>query len=65
MILVFALTPWVSAMGIKNVIIMITVIGTAVLSFVVVFITWGKQFRVWTTKRYRYYAERQFEARRV
>jgi uncharacterized membrane protein len=62
---VFALTPWIDAMGIQNVIVIITVIGAVVFAFVFVFIFYGKKFRVWTTDRYRYYAERQFEARRV
>jgi hypothetical protein len=60
-ILVFALTPWVAAVGISNVIITITVLGTVVLAFVLLFIWKGKRMRVWTTGRYRYYAERQFE----
>ena len=62
--LVFALTPWIEAMGIQNVIVIITVIGAVVFAFVFVFIFYGKKFRVWTTDRYRYYAERQFEFRR-
>jgi uncharacterized membrane protein len=52
-------------MGIQNVIVIITVLGTVVLAFVFVFIFWGKKMRVWSANRYRYYAERQFEARRV
>jgi len=52
-------------MGIQNVIVIITVIGAVVFAFVFVFIFYGKKFRVWTTDRYRYYAERQFGARRV
>ena len=64
-ILVFALSPWMDAVGTQNVIITITAIGTVVLSFVGLFIFKGKEFRVRTTKRYRHYAQRQFEARRV
>ncbi|RDW88471.1 hypothetical protein BP6252_00503 [Coleophoma cylindrospora] len=45
-IFVFALSPWIAAVGISNVIITITVIGTAVLAFVGVFIVWGKKMRV-------------------
>jgi hypothetical protein len=52
-------------MGIQNVIVIITVIGAVVSAFVFVFIFYGKKFRVWITDRYRYYAERQFEAGRV
>jgi MFS family permease len=54
--LVFALTPWIEAMGIQNVIVIITVIAAVVFAFVFVFIFYGKKFRVWTTARYRYYA---------
>ncbi|KAE8440904.1 hypothetical protein EG329_006325 [Mollisiaceae sp. DMI_Dod_QoI] len=64
-IFVFALTPWINAVGIQNVIITITVIGTVVLAFVFLFIFKGKSFRVRSAKRYRGYAEKQFEARRI
>ena len=64
-ILVFALDPWIHAMGIQNVIVIITVLGTVVLAFVFVFIYWGKKMRVRSAGRYRFYAERQFEARQV
>lgn len=52
-------------MGIQNVIVIITVLGTVVLAFVFVFIYWGKKMRVRSAGRYRFYAERQFEARQV
>lgn len=64
-ILVFYLSPWIDAVGTQNVIINITVIGTVVLSFVVLLIFKGEHFRIRTRKRYRHYAERQFEARKV
>lgn len=64
-IFVFALTPWINGVGMKNVFITIGVIGIAVLSFAFVFIAKGKQFRIWTAPRYRYFAERQFDARKV
>jgi MFS family permease len=46
------------SVGIQNVIVIITVTGAVVFAFVFVFIFYGKKFRVWTTDRYRYYAER-------
>lgn len=62
-IFVFALTPWIARVGISNVIITITVIGTVVLAFVFSFIFYGKRFRAITTRRYRYYAGRQLGER--
>ena len=64
-IFVFALSPWIAAMGISNVYVMIGVIGIAVLSFVFLFIWKGKQFRRNSAQRYRYFAARQFGARTV
>lgn len=49
----------------KNVFITINIIGTVVLCFTFLFVYRGKQFRVYTAARYRYFAERQFEARKV
>jgi len=64
-IFVFALTPWIDRVGMQNVFITITVLGTVVLLFCFVFIFYGKRYRIQTASRYRYFAERQFEARRV
>lgn len=62
---VFAITSWIAKVGMKNVFITINVIGTVVLLFTLLFIYQGKRFRVLTTARYRYFAERHFEARKV
>nr|POE62888.1 putative mfs-type transporter [Quercus suber] len=64
-IFVFALSPWIAAVGTANVYVTIGVIGIAVLLFVFVFLWKGKQMRRWTTARYRWYASRQFGARTV
>lgn len=64
-IFVFALSPWIAGVGIANVYVTIGVIGIAVLLFVFVFIWKGKQFRRMSAKRYRYFAERQYGARKV
>ena len=64
-ILIFVVTPWINGVGMKNVYITIGVILTVVLFGNFGFIYYGKKFRVMTTKRYRYYAERQFESRPV
>lgn len=49
----------------QNVYVTIGVLLTAVLLGTFIFIFYGKRLRVKTTKAYRYYAERQFEPRRV
>ena len=64
-IFVFVLTPWINAVGMMYVYVTIGVLGTVVLLFTFMFIYYGKRFRVWTAPRYRYYAGRQFEARKV
>ncbi|KAL2828962.1 major facilitator superfamily domain-containing protein [Aspergillus cavernicola] len=53
---IFALDPWFNAIGIRNVVISMAVIATFVLSFVAVFLRWGKWFRARTASRYRRYA---------
>lgn len=64
-IFVFALTPWIANMGIKNVFIIIGVLVTAILLGTFIFIYYGKKFRVKFTDRYRYYAARQYQPRPV
>ena len=64
-VFVFVLTPWIAGMGLKNVFIIIGVLITAVLLGTFVFIYYGKTLRVKSTKRYRYYAARQYESRPV
>lgn len=62
-IYVFALPVWISAVGMANVFNTIGAIGLVVLSFAAFFIWKGKHLRVRTAQTYRYYADRQFEAR--
>ena len=64
-IFVFVITPWIAKVGMKNVFITINILGTVVLLFTFLFIYLGKRFRVYTVGRYRWCAERQFEARRI
>jgi hypothetical protein len=59
----FAMPAWADAVGLPNVFNTIGAIGLFILSFSGVFLWRGKQFRVRTAKVYRYYAERQFDAR--
>lgn len=64
-IFVFALAPWIASVGVGNVFNIMGAVGTLILSFAAVFIWRGKSFRVRTAKTYRYYATRQFEARKM
>lgn len=62
-IFVFAMPKWVVAVGMVNVFNTIGAIGVVVLSFAGYFIWKGKQLRVKTARIYKYYADRQFQAR--
>ncbi|KYG45127.1 hypothetical protein M433DRAFT_538592 [Acidomyces richmondensis BFW] len=64
-IFVFAMPAWISGVGMANVFNTIGGIGIIILSFAAVFIWKGKQWRVRTANVYKYYAERQFDARPV
>ncbi|PYH79284.1 MFS general substrate transporter [Aspergillus uvarum CBS 121591] len=58
-VFIFSLSPWGSAVGIQNVILSMACIATFVLSFIAVFIIWGKKLRAWTTASYEKYSLRQ------
>ncbi|RFU28298.1 hypothetical protein B7463_g8031, partial [Scytalidium lignicola] len=62
-IFIFALSPWVRAVGIKWALITIILIACAVLSFFVVFLRWGKTFRARSAARYHHYALQQYKER--
>lgn len=62
-IFVFAMPRWVASVGMANVFNTIGAIGLFILSFAGIFIWQGKRLRVRTAKVYKYYAERQFDAR--
>ncbi|KAL1296942.1 hypothetical protein AAFC00_004548 [Neodothiora populina] len=60
---VFALTPWVDAVGLKYTVVTCVVIACVILAFLGVFIKWGKTFRVRSAERYHRYAQRQYKER--
>ncbi|KAK4497677.1 hypothetical protein PRZ48_010330 [Zasmidium cellare] len=62
-IFVFAMPAWIDGVGMANVFNTIGAIGVVILGFSGFFIWKGKQTRVKTARVYKYYAERQFEAR--
>lgn len=60
---IFAMTPWIAAIGLKWVLVTILLIACAILMFFGVFIRYGKTFRGHTASRYEYYAARQYKDR--
>ncbi|RSL71291.1 hypothetical protein CEP53_001568 [Fusarium sp. AF-6] len=62
-IFIFAVDPWVHAVGIKWVIITIVLITTGILSLTAIFIKYGKTFRARTAQRYQRYALLQYKER--
>ncbi|KAM0666082.1 hypothetical protein ACQRIU_003937 [Beauveria bassiana] len=62
-VILFALTPWITAMGLINVHIIVAVIIFVIQLLAVPFLFWGKRFRAATAQRYRYHAQRQPTAR--
>lgn len=64
-IYVFAMTPWIAAVGMSNVFNTIGAIGSVVLLFAVIFLWKGKQWRFQFAERYQYYALRQFDPRPI
>ena len=60
---VFAIDPWIAAMGVKNVFVMLTVLNVAILGSVFIFIFYGKKLRSKTASNYRHYAQLQYNPR--
>ena len=58
---IFALTPWIAAIGIKYVFVTILLIACVILMSFGIFIRFGKTFRGQTASRYQYYALRQYK----
>jgi uncharacterized membrane protein len=62
---IFALTPWVATVGLKNAFITILVIAIAILMTFVVFLRYGKALRSLVASRYLHFAARQYKGRVV
>ncbi|KAJ5100516.1 serine/threonine kinase 16 [Penicillium angulare] len=62
-VFIFALTPWIDAIGVKYVFVTMLLIATTILLFVAVLIRWGKNFRARSAERYQFYALRQYTER--
>lgn len=61
----FAMTPWIEAVGMANVFNTIGAIGLVVLLFSFVFLWKGKAWRHQCAWRYRHFAARQFDPRPI
>lgn len=64
-IFVFAIPAWTAGVGVGSVFSTIGAIGAFILCFAFVFIWKGKSFRVRTARVYKYYSDRQFDARPI
>jgi MFS family permease len=62
-IFVFALTPWVTRVGLQNVMLTFALITILALASTGLFIKFGKRWRVHTMHRYRTFAEKQMDTR--
>ncbi|KAK8146169.1 hypothetical protein G3M48_003495 [Beauveria asiatica] len=58
-VVLFALTPWINAMGLRNLHIMISILCCLLLLMPVALLIWGKKARIATAARYRAMAHRQ------
>lgn len=58
-VVLFALTPWISGMGLRNVHILVSVLCFVILLIPAVLLVWGKKFRAASAKAYKGYARRQ------
>lgn len=64
-VVLFALTPWITAMGIQNLHILISVICFVVMLLPIPLLVWGKKARVATAESYRKMALRQLSHRTI
>ncbi|KAM3548030.1 hypothetical protein ARSEF4850_009654 [Beauveria asiatica] len=62
-VILFALTPWITAMRLINVHVIVAAVIFVIQLLAVLFLIWGKRFRAATAQRYRNHAQRQPTAR--
>ncbi|KAM0548771.1 hypothetical protein ACHAPJ_009767 [Fusarium lateritium] len=62
-IIMFAYTPWITNMGIRNTHILMAVLGFVVLNIPIAFLIWGKKWRIATSKHYLHYSQEQMTNR--
>ncbi|KAL3442015.1 MFS general substrate transporter [Aspergillus insuetus] len=61
--LIYAVNPWVAAMGTIWTFVLISILGTIILMGIFVFIKWGKTFRVKTRATYAWLSRHQYQSR--
>ncbi|CAL5871014.1 uncharacterized protein PFLUO_LOCUS5256 [Penicillium psychrofluorescens] len=64
-IFVFALTPWIVSAGITGFYISFSVIVSVILLGLVIFVFFGRKFRIKTAARYRHFAKKQIDSRKA
>ncbi|KAJ5206809.1 Major facilitator superfamily domain general substrate transporter [Penicillium cf. griseofulvum] len=64
-IVLFVLTPWVNAMGMRDLHILVAVIAFVILLLPIPLLVWGKKARIATAPRYREMAAKQLSHRTV
>lgn len=63
-IFIFALTPWIDAVGIANVFLTLALIAALFVLLSIVLLVYGKRLRAHTAARYETWSGRQFDTRR-
>ena len=64
-IIMFAFTPWIRNMGIRDAYILISILALAILLLPVPLAFWGKKLRIKMAPRYRHFARSQIAHRQV
>lgn len=62
-VMVFALPPWIKGMGVYNTFILLGCLAVTINGLVILFLIWGKYWRIKTKERYNRYAQKQVEIR--
>lgn len=57
--LIFALPAWIDGMGVYDTFVLLSCLAVVIYSSVILFVIWGKKWRVRTASRYFAYAQRQ------
>ncbi|KAJ5215812.1 major facilitator superfamily domain-containing protein [Penicillium cinerascens] len=64
-IFVFALSPWITSAGITGFYISFSAIVSAILLALLIFVFFGRKFRVKFAERYRFFAKKQIDSRKA
>lgn len=61
--LIFAITPWIAAVGIGNFFLTFSMLALASILSTIIFLKWGKKMRYMSAPRYARYAACELDAR--